>query len=196
MKRLVIAALAASVAAYHLFPPAWTGEAERLARILGVTAGAHVAEIGGGSGALAREMAAIVGRTGRVFVTELSAVKRKTIEDAARAADLPQLIVVEAGLRQTNLPSACCTAVYMRNVLHHVEDWKEYGTELLRTVRPGGIVAIIDFAPGAFFHLAKDHGAAPDRVIEAFSAAGLSLIQREDRWGGGMYLLAFRRPVI
>jgi SAM-dependent methyltransferase len=110
------------------------------------------------------------------------------------SSGLPQIVVVEAKERSTNLQPGCCSAIYMRNVLHHIDDWRAYADDLRRTVRPGGIVAIIDFAPGAMFLLARDRGAPPDRVIETFTAAGFRIERRVDDWGGKTYLLAFRSP--
>jgi ubiquinone/menaquinone biosynthesis C-methylase UbiE len=115
------------------------------------------------------------------------------LAETVRERSLTQVTVVEAAAGATNLPSDCCAAIYMRNVLHHIDDWEAYARDVARTVRPGGIVAVIDFAPGALPHVAEDHGAAPDRVIGAFSTAGLRLERRVEKWGGRTYLLAFRR---
>ena len=190
---LLLGAWLAPIAAHHLLPLSWTGESARLAGILGAIDGATIAEIGGGNGAMARAIAKTVGPGGRLYVTELSAERRGRLLAMARENRLTQLTVVEAAERATNLPTACCSALYMRNVLHHIDDWRGYAIDIARTVRPDGIVVVIDFAPGALPHLADDHGAAPDEVIAAFSAAGLRLERRDDRWGGGTYMLAFSR---
>jgi ubiquinone/menaquinone biosynthesis C-methylase UbiE len=201
MKRALIAASAlllvgaavyiAPTAAHHLLPLSWTGEATRLAEAIGAHSGDRIAEIGAGGGAMAEELAKVVGPKGVIFATEMSEARRRDLQD--RAARLPQIMVVEAKEHSTNLESACCTAIYMRNVLHHISDWPAYAQDLARTVRPGGVVAVIDFSPGAMPHLAGDHGAAPERIIEVFGNAGLHLERRVDDWGGMTYLLAFRR---
>lgn len=190
---LALGAWLGPIAAHHFLPLSWTGEASRLAGILRAVEGATIAEIGAGNGAMARAIAKAIGPRGRLYVTELSAERRDRLLAMAREEGLTQLTVVEAAERATNLPTACCSAVYMRNVLHHVDDWRSYAIDIARTIRPDGIVVVIDFAPGALPHLAADHGAAPDKVIAAFSAAGLRLERRDDRWGGGTYMLAFRR---
>jgi arsenite methyltransferase len=183
----------APFAGHHLLPPSWTGEAARLAGVIDARRGSRIAEIGAGSGAMAAALAALVGPEGALFATEISPERRRGLQELSKARNLPQITVVEAKERSTNLESACCSAIYMRNVLHHIDDWGAYAQDLRRTVRPGGIVAVIDFAPGAMFHLAGDHGAEPDRVVEVFTGAGLRLERRVDDWGGQTYLLAFRR---
>lgn len=191
---VAVAVFIVPIASHHLLPPSWTGEAARLAAVIEARPGARIAEIGAGSGTMAAEIATIVGPEGALFATEINPGAVTELQALKQVRHLAQLSVVEAKERSTNLETACCSAVYMRNVLHHIDDWRGYAQDLHRTVRPGGVIAIIDFSPGALFHLAGDHGADPDRVIEVFTHAGLRLERRVDDWGGRTYLLAFRRP--
>lgn len=61
---------------FHLAPLDWTGEASRLARMLNLTPGRVVADIGAGRGDMAIEISGMVGPAGRVFVTERTAEQR------------------------------------------------------------------------------------------------------------------------
>lgn len=114
----------AGIAMHHLLPPSWTGEAARLARILGRVEGASIAEIGAGSGAMATAIARLVGRRGSMLVTEIAPAKRARLGQLAPGTASAHLAVVEALEDRTNLPSGCCDALYMRNVLHHVKTGK------------------------------------------------------------------------
>jgi ubiquinone/menaquinone biosynthesis C-methylase UbiE len=197
---LAIAAFLAGLAillgpflAFHLLPSRWTGEADRLAQALGIGPGSGVAEIGAGSGDLAAGIAARVGPGGRVYATEIDEGKRQAIADLAARRGLGNLHVLEAGERSADLPDGCCDAIFMRNVLHHIDGWSAYLPTLLPALRPGGRVGIIDFSPGALFHLAGDHGAEPDDVIAAFEQSGFTVAHRNDAWGGRMYLIVFVR---
>jgi ubiquinone/menaquinone biosynthesis C-methylase UbiE len=178
--------------AFHVLPHHRSGEADRLAAALGVHAGSTVAEIGAGTGWLSVAMAERVGSDGRVYATEIAGDKRAQIAERARTGGLANIEVREARERDPALPPGCCDAVFMRNVLHHIDDWPAYVRALAPVLRPGGRVAIIDFAPGAFFHLGGDHGAPPDRVVEAFRRAGFEPAAAPSDWGGRMYLLVFR----
>lgn len=158
-----------------------------------MAAGDRIADIGAGDGTLAREIVRIVGPTGRVYATEIDSELRQEIQALASREGFSQLTVVEAHAGATNLPDACCRAVYLRHVLHHIDDWPAFASDLRRTVEPGGILAIIDFPPGAMFSLLDDHTAPPDEVADTFADAGFRLERRIDDWGGSTYLLAFRR---
>jgi SAM-dependent methyltransferase len=190
---LLLAAWLAPAIAFHVLPLGWTGEADRLAAALGIGPGSVVAEIGAGSGEMAVEIAARLGPDGRLYATELTPEKRQAIAERAARLGAGAIQVLEAGERDPALPAACCDAIFMRNVLHHIDDWSTYIPALAAPLRPGGRVGIIDFSPKALFHLAGDHGAEPDRVSAAFQAAGFVQVARIDDWGGRMYLLVFTR---
>jgi SAM-dependent methyltransferase len=55
--------------------------------------------------------------------------------------------VIEADLIETNLPAACCDGIFMRRVYHHFQHPARTDASILRALKPGGLVAVIDFAP-------------------------------------------------
>ena len=194
---LVGASLAAIIGwrfAIFVLPFSWTREPAQLAELLRVTAGATIADIGAGDGALAVEMAQVVGHDGVVYATELSAEQRAAIAQRVVEANTPQIRIVKAGSAATHLPADCCEAVYLRAVFHHVADRGAFAREVRKAVRPGGRVAIIDFPPGALWFHGNDHGITPEHVQRAFEEAGLSVVRHLEEWGGGMFLLLFERP--
>lgn len=178
---------------FHALPIRWTGEAERLAAALNLSPGHTVADIGAGEGALVVELARHVGARGRAFASERTPEQRQRIAERASRSGVA-VSVIDAADRATNLPDACCHAVTMRMVLHHVGEPEIFARDLRRSLRSGGRVGIVDFAPGALPHLADDHGVGPDRVIDAFTAAGFAVEARDDRWGGRTFLIVFRAP--
>ena len=111
--------------------------------------------------------------------------------DTAARAHAANVRVVEAASDRTNLPDRCCRAIYMRTMLHHVNDRAAFARDVVRSVEPGGRIAVIDFAPGRLWFHGHDHGVAPEEVVSAFTAAGCALRQRDDRWGGPTFLLVF-----
>lgn len=187
---VLLIATAGPMLAFHFLPLAWTGEAERLERVLGVKPGIVVADIGAGDGEMAIEIAEAVGPTGFVYATEMTERQRVEIAEAARDAGLAAVRVVAAEERATGLPDACCDAIYMRNVLHHINDRATFARDLRRSLKPGGRLAVIDFRPGTFFHLAGSHGVGPDAVVSTLAAAGFRIEQTDENWGGGLFLVS------
>jgi ubiquinone/menaquinone biosynthesis C-methylase UbiE len=179
--------------AFFIAPFAWTREPARLAGALALRPGVRVADIGAGSGELAIELASLVGDAGMVYATELAPDRRAAIEGRIRSASVKNVRVIAGAEDGTRLPDACCDAVYMRAVFHHIRERPAFAASVARAVRPGGRVAIIDFAPGTLWFHGADHGVERDAVIAAFQAAGLRLREQADDWGGGMFMVVFER---
>lgn len=176
-----------------LMAPAWSGEADALADALGVTSGMHVADVGAGDGAVAEVLTRLVGDTGRVYATEVSADRLTDLATRKVQRRLANLEVVAARDDDTGLPGASVDALYLRHVFHHLTDRSAMVQRLARAVRPGGRIAVIDFPPGALWFHGADHGVTADTVREVFWNAGWRLRERRDAWGGGTFLVVFER---
>jgi predicted methyltransferase len=170
----------------------WPDEGARLVRVLAVGAGATVAEIGAGRGELTVEVARQIGPTGRLYSTEIDAARRDDIQRAAEAAALANVTVVAAGERDTNLPEACCDAVYMREVFHHFGDKATMAAALRRAIKPGGRLGVIDY-PLRSNYGGDCHCIDKAELIRIVTAAGFAMVHEQDRWAGIRYLLVFRR---
>src|SRR5262245_58956210 len=121
-------------------------EGVRLAELLALEPGMEVADIGAGEGDLAFTLAQPVGPSGRVYATELDSDKLKDLRE--KAATVSNVTIVEAQSAATGLPDACCDAIYMRDVYHHLTDPGAVNRDIARALRPGGKLVIIDFRPG------------------------------------------------
>lgn len=180
-------------ALFHLLPPDWTGEAERLAEALRVKRGMRIAEIGASGGAMSLAIARRVGDDGLVYATELSASRREGIARAAADARAANVVVVTADARDIGLEEQCCDAIFMRNVFHHIEAPAPFAAELRRALRPSGRLVVIDFPPGSLaWHLGPEHGSDLDRTVRTFVEAGFQLEIREPDWGGRTYMVSFQ----
>lgn len=195
---LAIAAVAGMAAlgrqaVWFLAPLAWTGEPTGLARALGVAAGARVADVGAGDGAMAAAFSSLVGPAGLVYATEISAARVAGLAALTSRRGLTNLEVVTATLDDTGLVEGCCDAIYLRHVFHHIEDRAAMVRRLARALRPHGRVAVIDFAPGGLWFHGASHGVSADQVAQAFASAGWRVRERRDDWGGGTFLVVFDR---
>lgn len=176
--------------AFFLMPFAWTGEPARLVALLGIHPGDRVADIGAGDGSHAVAVARFVGPDGEVLATDIDPGRRQAIADrASRAHD--NVRVIAGATDRTNLPNGCCDAIYMRTMMHHVANPPAFAGDVVRSIRPGGRIAVIDFAPGRLWFHGGGHGVTPEQVESAFTSAGCPLRHRDDHWGGPTFLLLF-----
>src|SRR5205807_1082756 len=104
------------------------------------------------------------------------------LRDEVAKRKLGNVIVVESKEAETNLPAGCCDAIFLRRVYHHLTKPAEFDASLARSLKAGGRLAIIDFAPRAGLEPVEGvpsnragHGIPEKMVIEELSAAGLKV---------------------
>jgi ubiquinone/menaquinone biosynthesis C-methylase UbiE len=200
---LAVAAAAVIGAGFAPYLPIVHGstadEIERLAEWLELRPGMRVADVGAGDGTYAVELARRVGPTGHVYATEISRERLAEIRQAATAAGLSNITAIEGAVSRTNLPEACCDAIFTRFVYHHLDDAPAINADLVARLRPGARLLIIDFEPGGFlawigWPQASGHGTPKQTVMREVSAAGLRAVRGPESWRGRSYAALFRRP--
>jgi ubiquinone/menaquinone biosynthesis C-methylase UbiE len=122
-------------------------DAERLVKALALESGQTVGEIGAGGGELTIALAKVVGESGRVLSNEIRKDSLQKIGAAADAAGVHNVTLIEGAPAATNFPDGCCDAVFMRLVYHHFGDPPQMNASILHSLKPGGRLAVIDFAP-------------------------------------------------
>jgi SAM-dependent methyltransferase len=122
-------------------------EIDRLVQILQIKPGSIVADVGAGSGQISIAIAKQVGTQGRVYSTEINPKLVDQIRRLAESERVSNLVPVAGRPDNTELPSACCDAIFLRQVYHHLTDPLDMDHSLYQAMRPGARLAIIDFEP-------------------------------------------------
>jgi len=173
-------------------------EVQRLAELMGWKAGTVAADIGAGDGKYTFAAVERVGAAGRVYATEIDAKKVAELRGEVVKRRLANVIVVESKEADTNLPAGCCDAVFLRRVYHHLTKPVEFDAGLVRSLKPGGRLAIIDFPPRAGLEPVEGvpsnrggHGIPQKMVIEELRAAGLQVEKIVNDWPEDSYCVLF-----
>ena len=173
-------------------------EIQRLAALMQWKPGSIVADIGAGDGHYSFAAAERVGAAGKVYATEIDTKKLEELRAEVAKRKLQNVIVVESKEADTNLPSACCDAIFLRRVYHHLTKPGEFDAGLARSLKPGGRLAIIDFAPRSGLDPVEGvpsnrggHGIPQKIMIEELTAAGLQVEKIENDWPGDDYCVVF-----
>jgi ubiquinone/menaquinone biosynthesis C-methylase UbiE len=189
---VLVVAVLGGIVAWAEYGPGLDREAEGLARLVDLRPGMTVAEIGAGKGRTAVRIARFLGPEGRLFASEIEAEKLEAIRDAAAAAGLSNVTVLEAGEHSTNLADQCCDVIYMRRVYHHLTDAGAVGRSLHSALRANGRLAVIDMLTPAWLIVLR-HGIPSGEASGQLVSAGFALERRIDRWSPIDYCLVFRK---
>jgi ubiquinone/menaquinone biosynthesis C-methylase UbiE len=173
-------------------------EIPKLAALMEWKPGTVVADIGAGDGSYAFAAVEHVGATGKIYATEIDEEKLKALRAEVKKRDLQNVIVVESGEAETNLPASCCDAIFLRRVYHHLTKPLEFDASLMRSLKPGGKLAIIDFPPHPEYGKVKgvpkdreDHGIQQKILIDELTKAGFQMEKIVDDWPASNYCVLF-----
>jgi ubiquinone/menaquinone biosynthesis C-methylase UbiE len=174
-------------------------EMPRLKDALALRAGMVVADVGAGKGELTLALAATVGSAGHVYSSEIDPGRLRALREKIAEAGLRNVTFVEARSSDSGLPAGCCDAIVLRRVYHHVTEPAATNASLLRSLRPGGLLAVIDIPAPFFFFERSSLGIAPQIVIDEVTAAGFELLRLRTDWPGRgpleSYCALFRKPL-
>jgi ubiquinone/menaquinone biosynthesis C-methylase UbiE len=175
-----------------------TDEIKRLAALMDWKPDTVVADIGAGDGRWAFAAAQVVGAAGKVFATEIDTEKLAKLRTDADRRHLHNVVVLESQAADTSLPPACCDAIFLRRVYHHLTQPAAFDAALLRSLKPGGRLAIIDFPPRSGLEPVQGvpanrggHGIPQKVVVEELTSAGLQLEKTVDDWPNDDYCVVF-----
>jgi ubiquinone/menaquinone biosynthesis C-methylase UbiE len=179
----------------------FASDAERLVTTLKLHPGQTVADIGAGEGQLALALARKVGPTGHVYATELDRDRLRDIRQAIESAGLKNVSVVEAHAARTNLPERCCDALVLRKVYHHFSKPDLMNASMRQSLKPGGLVAVMDFAPDSAESrdpsdrdTGGQHGVTSATVARELGQAGFEEVVIEEGTRPGRFMVVMRRP--
>jgi ubiquinone/menaquinone biosynthesis C-methylase UbiE len=176
-------------------------EIPRLAELMQWKPGITVADVGAGDGSYSFAAEKIVGASGHVYATEIDAAKLTALRNEVAKRKLANIAIVESAVDDTKLPTDCCDAIFLRHVYHHITAPEAFDKNLLRSLRPGARLAIIDFPPDNDLPPVEGvpknrggHGIPQKIMVDELTAAGFRVEKTIDRWSGDDYCVIFVKP--
>jgi len=176
-------------------------EADRLANLMHWKQGDVIAEIGAGQGQMSFSAAVLVGAAGHVFATELDDKKIDHLKEEVQSKSFQNVTIIKGDPIATNLPDACCEAIFMRRVYHHFPNPERTDAALFRDLKPGGLIAIIDFPPRSGLPPVEGapknhggHGVPREVLVEELKAAGFQIVNELNDWPEQDYCVIARKP--
>jgi predicted methyltransferase len=201
---IAMVAVLSTIAAYPGTATAqgeYASDAARLATALQLDPGQTVADIGAGGGQLTIQLAHQVGPTGQVYATELDSARLREIRQATGSAGLKNVRVIQAHATRTNLPEQCCHALVLRRVYHHFANPGLMNASMWHSLKPGGLLAVVDFAPDSAESAdpegranGNQHGVTSATAVRELTQAGFELVTVAKGSRPGGFMIVMRRP--
>jgi predicted methyltransferase len=159
--------------------------------------GDAIADIGAGTGVFTRLFAQAVGPTGKVYATDIAPKFLSYINENAAKDGLKNIQTLLGGDRSTNLAAGSVDLAFHSDVYHHFEYPMTINADILRALKPGGRLYVLEFEKVAGLSSANTmtHVRAPkETVIAEITKAGFTLVGQEKVPGlRENYLLQFRK---
>ena len=133
-----------------------------------------------------------VGPSGQVYATVGPNPAHELLQTVAAGGVDNVSVITRTPGASPRLPLGCCEAILVRAVYHDFTDRHTLLASLGQNLKPGGILAIIDFDEGTPEH-AGGHGIARRTVLSEVTGAGFELRETYAHWSGNAYCLVFRR---
>jgi arsenite methyltransferase len=157
-------------------------KADEIIAGLEISEGDVIADIGSGGGYFTIAFAGKVGKAGRVYAVDVKPKYLEFIRRKAAREGLDNVSCVLGTSSGADLPEAGLDLLFARNVFHHLPDPSDYFRTMMRYLKPGAKVVIIDHKPKrgfGFVSLFKHHTPG-ETVVREMERAGYSLTKSFD----------------
>lgn len=153
----------------------------------GITSGMTIADIGAGEGYYTIRLAERVGKRGRVLAQDVIAEVRDGLAERVARERLDN-VSVRLGLpADPKLPANSFDRVLMVHMYHEIEQPYEFLWRLRPSLRPGGLVVVVDADRPT-----QNHGTPPALLKCEFAAVGYVPVAMYAMPSAGGYLATFR----
>jgi ubiquinone/menaquinone biosynthesis C-methylase UbiE len=167
-------------------------------QMLSLEPGMTVADIGAGTGYFSLPFARAVAPEGRVLAVDLQPQMLAILRGKLQSPGMPGNIQLLKGTAtQTGIAARRCDLVFLANIWHELDDHAAVLCEMVRILKPGGRIAILDWRhdlaspPGP----PADHRVAQHTTTSVLVHAGWH-IRHSGAFGQYSYLLVGTRPSV
>lgn len=164
---------------------------DEVLRLLALREDSVVADIGAATGYFPVRVARVVTK-GTVYGVDVESAMVDYLKARAEKEELKNLVTVLAAYDDPKLPEAV-DLVMLVNTYHHIEARSEYFARLLKSVKPGGRLVIIDFRKSSSMGPPASAKLEPAQVTAELAQAGWTLTSSHDVLPE-QFFLVYMRP--
>jgi predicted methyltransferase len=145
---------------------------EEVVELLDCRPGMTAVDLGAGTGYFLRYLSASVGDEGRVLALDIRPDTIELLLARAEAESLQNVRAAVAAPDDPGLAPRSIDRILIANTWHHISGRVDYAKKLLSSLRPGGLVLIVDFTMDSPTGPPSDRRLTRDAVVAELEAAG------------------------
>lgn len=167
---------------------------QKVLESLDLRPGTIVADLGAGGGYFTFRLAERVGADGRVYAVDIDRDMNDLIADRAKKDGASNVETVLARRDDAQLPATGVDLIFTVNTYHHIDNRVAYFSNLRKSLRPKGRIAIIDFDRRAWMESLFGHYTPAERIQGEMEQAGFILQRKFDFLDRQSFLLFVPGP--
>lgn len=170
--------------------PAWAArdkwqKAEDLIRLLKISSGSNVADIGSHEGYMTFKLAKVVGSRGSVFAVDLDAGKLEKLKKHAAENKLSQITIIKGEEDNPKLPANSLDGVIILDTYHEMDDHDSMLRYIKTSLKKGGRLVICDPIAEERRELSREeqerkHELAMQFAVDDLTRAGFKINYKKD----------------
>jgi cyclopropane fatty-acyl-phospholipid synthase-like methyltransferase len=154
---------------------------EELVKALGLEKGMSVADIGAGTGYFNRFLSRAVGAEGKVYAVDTEPEMVAHMKERAEKEGTPNVIPLLAEPADPKLPEGSVDRILIVDTYHHFDDRLQYFDRLKGALKPGGLIAIVDFKYEPLpVGPRREHKLPRGQIVGEMEVAGFRLVREPD----------------
>jgi ubiquinone/menaquinone biosynthesis C-methylase UbiE len=162
-------------------------KADELIRLLAISSGSHVADVGCHEGYMTFKLAGVVGSSGVVYAVDVLEFRLEKVKERADDDKLTQVKVVKGEYDNPKLPSGILDAAIILDTYHEMDDHAEILQHIKRSLKPGGRLLICDPIADSRRNLSrseqeKKHELAMEYALTDLKLAGFKILFQKDEF--------------
>jgi ubiquinone/menaquinone biosynthesis C-methylase UbiE len=160
---------------------------EELIRLLKISSGSHVADVGCHEGYMTFKLAEAVGRKGRVYAVDVAADKLEKVRKRALEKNIPQILVIEGEPDNPRLPPNALDAVIILDTYHEMDGAEKMLEHVRTSLKKSGRLVICEPISDSRRNLPrheqeKKHELSMEFAISDLRKAGFTIFFQQDKF--------------
>ncbi|MEX2233004.1 MAG: methyltransferase domain-containing protein [Cyclobacteriaceae bacterium] len=162
-------------------------KAGELIRLLNITSGSEVADVGCHEGYMAFKLAQKVERSGMVYAVDVESGKLEKVKKRAQENNLTQIKIVKGDHDNPKLPSNTLDGVIILDTYHEMDDHEQILQHIKTSLRNGGRLLICEPIADSRRKLArseqeKKHELSMEYALSDLKNAGFKIFYQKDNF--------------